>query len=785
MLRSFKSRFGKGSSASGSNVGGSASDDEGSAPTGNLTSAASATATRPRIWSRKSSQERLSSLANFDACVHAADGLGTSSASTERAILSDRRDKQTGLVDCSVLVSPDGDLLLVNQGSARTLFQNKAKVATSASNEGGETAPGDSGQEPPDHMFSQLIAQGKDDYEASVFLGNDLVPDRELNLFSAKGWSFAAASHALYQTEHTMKQWLAYVQAMTMQRHSNASAALHDTLKWQQLSQDSLSVTSPSSWRGKSNMAIRGSDWELIDPRAGEFEVGADRVGPLRAPESSTLFNAVQAFEKYQTSTAKADLDMMQKSVLPGQLEKATQQLSKRVENRQQALAETSRRVRIMEDRLVHLKQASDKSWEAVYQAEAKVTKKVEQVMKNRRKNREKERLAQLRKQQDESASEDAGPTRQAEEIWDMVSAVSVEDASFEPMELGELVDDAASVASSVKSSEPPLPTVSRENIEHEVGLPELRASALKADAEIDEAAGDLLTLLSSLDTTRRSARAAAETCLVAAGNAQAASLKSMIQLERACLEQRLASLSSLEAAVEEIDVRSDLDQYIQKDKTGRGGSSHLGDDDDGGVASALATLSSHVDGILGGETTSRKNTGSSMDMLIQGLEDDETTVEKIEASLEQLFADIPELKDDAERGGDRSTQVHQQFDEAVHILCKTALDDRRLGRRSVLCYKLNARRSTRAEIRTRKQFDGLCKVFSAILSGCQTDQGEVSNAKMCIMLAQTFYLLDEDNSEEATEVSGSVARSRRIFIRSELTDHPIWAKDEFWYVHL
>ena len=113
----------------------------------------------------------------------------------------------------------------------------------------------------------------------------------------------------------------------------------------------------------------------------------------------------------------------------------------------------------------------------------------------------------------------------------------------------------------------------------------------MRADDDIQDAAQELLQILSKLDTTRRPARAAAETCFVAAGNAKAKCIRTWVELERESLEERLAGLKAVEGAVDRIDVRSDLDAYISSDKKDKGGASHLGDDDDGGVASALATL--------------------------------------------------------------------------------------------------------------------------------------------------------------------------------------------------
>jgi hypothetical protein len=52
--------------------------------------------------------------------------------------------------------------------------------------------------------------------------------------------------------------------------------------------------------------------------------------------------------------------------------------------------------------------------------------------------------------------------------------------------------------------------------------------------------------------------------------------------------------------------------------------------------------------------------------------------------------------------------------------------------------------------------------VFAAILSGCSDDEGGISSAKMCMMLAQTFYT-------EKPEEFDSFAFVRRMSIRNQL----------------
>ena len=98
------------------------------------------------------------------------------------------------------------------------------------------------------------------------------------------------------------------------------------------------------------------------------------------------------------------------------------------------------------------------------------------------------------------------------------------------------------------------------------------------------------------------------------------------------------------------------------------------------------------------------------------------------------------------------------------------------------MCYALNSKRSSHTEIPSQIQFDQLCRLFSAILTGCSNEERGVTNAKMCIMLAQTFYIRGEEKStDDILGSPNSAARQRRIYVKSKLRDHPIWSKEEFW----
>lgn len=83
----------------------------------------------------------------------------------------------------------------------------------------------------------------------------------------------------------------------------------------------------------------------------------------------------------------------------------------------------------------------------------------------------------------------------------------------------------------------------------------------------------------------------------------------------------------------------------------------------------------------------------------------------------------------------------------------------------------MNAKRSTHSEISSLSQFDGLCRVFASVLSGCSSSG--LSSAVLLMGLSQHFYVLgggDDDTQQ-----------SKKIYAKSRLVGHPLWDKDDFW----
>ena len=103
------------------------------------------------------------------------------------------------------------------------------------------------------------------------------------------------------------------------------------------------------------------------------------------------------------------------------------------------------------------------------------------------------------------------------------------------------------------------------------------------------------------------------------------------------------------------------------------------------------------------------------------------------------------------------------------------------------MCYSLNSKRGPNARIATLIQFDATAKVFAAILTGCNDEESGVTNAKMCMMLAQNFFIenhpdeMDRNVQLDESNRSTRQTRQRRVYVKSKLMDHPIWSKDDFW----
>jgi hypothetical protein len=733
-------------------------------------------------------------LNSFDACVEAADSLAVQAPGSyqeEQSSLS-RKQHPSGLPDASVLVSVDGNLLLIPpSGDPRSVFQRETKAAQPEA-EAEDVVPTKSTDSEESRstmpMFSKLMADGKDDYESAMYLGNDIDGDKSLNGFSAMGWSLPASSHALGQCESSLRNLQSFTENIILYRKeasAKTSQACHALREYM----PSLGGSPPVPMERSNKLSAvsrarsNSDDWEIVDPKANEFVPNtATRTGPLGAP-NSTMDHLLVILEEYLARSAEMESEFWRKTLtekgsLLANLNEACRRVSERVQQREEGLEEASQRARALEERLHWLRKEASQKWAKVYRTEDRAQAKLESLWQERSRQKERARLEKLHEEGEVAQSSTTPPTH---DIMSLVAHISEDGGSFEPMELGVGVPTAEQNRSSTpgpnyqndaaESSAPVISAVSRDEVEDSFRLNELRAAALAADELVEDAAQDLLQALANLDTTRRSARLVAETTMVSAGNAQVHCIRDFVLVEKKAIQERLALVEQLEKniAVAETNVRQDLNAYITQDKKERGGTSHLGDDDDGGIASALAVLSSHVDAQNEGD---HKAYDENWDIGSQSV-----SREDVLAAIDQLF-DSEEPKQPNEDSSDT-----QSVDKAVELLCRVATSPNSRSRRSGICYALNSKRSTSAEVHSLRQFNGLCEVFDAILQSYVSDESGMTNAKMLMMLAQTFYFLE---TTESTDVSLEASpsrprRERRIYVRNRLIGHAIWKSDAFW----
>ena len=744
-------------------------------------------------------------LKPFDSCIEASDTLASTSTSSGRGL-----DSLTGMVDCSVLVSPDGELLIIPQqqnckdeqerghntfcGDTENSYNQEGKV-NDIVNEDGEQ----------DKWWNSNVQSSElgEEYASAIFLGNDLPGqgDKAMNGFSTKGWSMAAVSLALKQSadsiadlaqffeEHIMHRKLRTVkETQTIEKLRNIVGVQQSELKaskiaeYQQYLQDNFNAENLNQRDRNRNFRIKKFlSQKLQQEQNNILKVSPDRVGPLNY-SGGTIPATLKALENYYSSLTESESvrlkAMSDETGTLTNLRNAALKTEGRVRRRQLALQETMRRIKTMENHLRSCKLDAKKKWEKVHETEMIVTRLVGEKMMQRNKLREEEREKQTKEDERKQANRHKGEAgASTSEILDIVSAAKalMEEGSFEPVvgisnHVSSLMtndDNPREITALGPPEEMELEMDARYEFEVQFGLPELRIMAFAAERAVDDASTSLLSVLSNWDTTSRSAQLAAETCLVSSGNALASSIRSIISAERESMDERLNLLEKLENVANQIDVRADVNRYINIDKAKEGGRSYRGEYDDGGVASALNYL--HSDPGSWTDSESDKNFSVSDDET-EGNATDCSLVspEYIEERLECFFKFDPLLRNDGSKL-EGFEKAKEEFEENVEKLCTIGegRSSKYTARRSTICYAMNTKRSTNAEIPSLVQFDGLCRVFTAVLSGCNTnDDGGVSNAVLLMGISQHFHV------EEA---------GKKIYVKSRLVGHSLWENDTFW----
>ena len=294
-----------------------------------------------------------------------------------------------------------------------------------------------------------------------------------------------------------------------------------------------------------------------------------------------------------------------------------------------------------------------------------------------------------------------------------------------------------------------------------------LRQAASEADQAVDDAATELLNALSSQDTTNRSAQLAAETCMLSMGTSQAKYLRRLVSAEKESLLQQLKDIEDVEKVLNEIDVRDDINRFVEKDKSIRQGQYVHGE----GIASALAVL--NFDSLRScGEFD--ENALSEGNRWSEQCEIGIVSREEIENLIETIF-EIDQFDMFTDRESNELDSMTQFFESSL----RPDNPEARAHRASV-CHALNNQRSIETRIRRNEVFNTLGYMLRALLDGCSNVNSDVANAKMCMMLSETFYTENVSNTNIKIPPT-SPSRSGRLYIKSMLIDHKIWSDDGFW----
>jgi hypothetical protein len=541
-----------------------------------------------------------------------------------------------------------------------------------------------------------------------------------------------------------------------------------------------------------------GGDTDFLhSPRVSTHISAQDKSdsGPLLFP-GSTLHRALEALDRYHTSVSEGESRRWRMAstnaggdrgvgVLP-EISCAAMKAKERTNRREKTLMASAESMAEAESNLNAQKSRGVKYWNKVEAAESEVRRRVAEIVRQRSRERE------LRRKEEANAKEAAvsdvklESTVTNQEIWELVAKVGQMGEDFAPTNLptpsfhGPLDQTLSGSASqsfdrASPEKEDPLQAAQvaaeiddyRVVVENELGLNELRKAAILNDEKVQDTAGLLLNVISSTDTTKRSARVAAEATLLSAANAQVKCLKSLVELEKESIKERLRLLEAFEKTISEVDVRSDLNTFVEHEIDELpNGASKIGINDDGGLASALAVLNAHGEGIGVGIGVA----GMAELSTFSGWKDEEE---------EQMVYDREELDDAVGvlfNSKLSDPEEKQSFEESVQLLTRAVKEKstRARGYRASTCYAMNNFRGKVSQLDSEEQFDGLCTVLSSLLDGCDRESADVASAKMVMMLAQTFYIIkDEDTNSED--------RTKRIYPKDRLSSHAIWLDEDFW----
>eukprot|EP00581_Thalassiosira_minuscula_P019549 CAMPEP_0183721542 /NCGR_PEP_ID=MMETSP0737-20130205/13782_1 /TAXON_ID=385413 /ORGANISM="Thalassiosira miniscula, Strain CCMP1093" /LENGTH=1052 /DNA_ID=CAMNT_0025951569 /DNA_START=64 /DNA_END=3222 /DNA_ORIENTATION=- len=814
------------------------------------------------------------------------------------------RKKDEALVGCSVLVSPDGALLFTS-----SQFSNIDDDDDDNNNNKDEKDNDRYPWTKTSPLHRDAILHSEE-YESAIICGNDLTPngDYDSNGFTAQGWNHDAATLALGASRDVLKQMELFVEELaTCQKEEagNLAGAVEKLAGFREniaTSGGKRSAQHPSSSRvgpilsQGTNFSVAIEAMEEYYAKSAVATLDRWRMACSSAPQSTThqppsielkeMNNQKEISQEKQMKTQNLSPTIPIESIsgLLPKLQLANHNAASRTSERERALLDIRSKFSEAQSILLKQKAWAKSRWNKVADEESNIDRLYAIKKMDQHEYYENQRRQALLDDPNQVLYGVGGEAPLSDEVWEMVQGVaSMEDyghTGFSPSSssasrkhhvedvMHRRFETAGSVNLSLHEfqnalqnqsqpqqsqqqqqqlSNPPPPLITRADVERESEINDLRTVAMASDEAVEDAAGKLLNIMSKGDTTLRSARLAAESCLLSECNAVKSTLTSIVAMERMALEERLQRLSVLETAVEAIDVRKDIDNYIKNDKRMPGGRSRTGEEDDGGIAAALAVLNSHDHNLDGTVSSGNGNHGGSMGVEsprkytnIERPSHFEGWGEDHDASEDDGYDEVePELfgevikslfeEDDTRSGNTKSSNdgsrpyeslsKEEKMNRASNALAEKSKQGQ--SSRKTILYELNNQRSKRTQVESQTTFHDLCRIFNAFLTGCGRESVDVSNAKMLMILSQTFYFVDKKKEaddvegkkrgggeeagdkekdatkedEEADDVrrrsnathagtsSQNITKDRecRIYVKTQICHHAIWSDEDFW----
>ena len=287
--------------------------------------------------SEENNSKQNEKLSSFDACIEACDELASTSTSSGRV------DPKTGLVDCSVLVSADGELLIIPQAQQLQKEELKKDNRTKS-------------------LLDRTSSDFGEEYQSAIFMGNDLdvVGDQGLNGFSAKGWSIPAQTLAVKQSADAMGDLTDFVERLLLAKKSTSAQESRLINQLKPLVEGNTRV---EEYHKLLTETFPDQSLDLLTTRA----------GPL-AFQEGTVHSTMSALQNYYCTIAASEAERWRAVADPSgpltKLKAAKAETDKRESNRRVALQEMLENKHSMERLLANCKEDAARKWNDVHDTE-------------------------------------------------------------------------------------------------------------------------------------------------------------------------------------------------------------------------------------------------------------------------------------------------------------------------------------------------------------------------------------------------------------------------------